>query len=275
MPRKPAFRLGRSRTGLGLFATAPIKKRAFIVEYKGRKLTTEQADVLEARGNRYLYEINSRWTIDGTTRRNLGRYANHSCRPNAKARTVGHRVFLRAIKNIKPGDEITYNYGRDYFLNVIKPRGCKCDKCRAKRAAAQAKARAKHEQANTSQDRAKSRVKARAKTTGRKAPDLSAGSPRPVRPGADDPRIHRVVKCARYVVREFRDARELDGQTLACAASVDLPHQRSSIHCETQNENPPRISPGGPTSSAPSQLPVHPRSAALSRATVRNIGCRS
>ncbi len=51
-----------------------------------------------------------------------------------------------------------------------------------------------------------------------------------------------------------------------------LPHQRSSIHCATQNENPPRISPGGPTSSAPSQLPVHPRSAALSRATVRNIG---
>ena len=72
MPRKPVFRLGRSRTGLGLFATAPIKKRAFIVEYKGRKLTTEQADVLEARGNRYLYEINSRWTIDGTTRRNSG-----------------------------------------------------------------------------------------------------------------------------------------------------------------------------------------------------------
>ena len=69
MPRKPAFRIGRSRTGLGLFATAPIKKRAFIVEYKGRKLTTEQAEKLEARGNRYLYEINSRWTIDGTTRK--------------------------------------------------------------------------------------------------------------------------------------------------------------------------------------------------------------
>ena len=61
MARKRAFRIGRSRTGLGLFATAPIKKGAFIVEYKGRKLTTEQADKLEARGNRYLYEINSRW----------------------------------------------------------------------------------------------------------------------------------------------------------------------------------------------------------------------
>jgi hypothetical protein len=42
--------------------------QAPIVEYKGRKLTTEQANKLEARGNRYLFEINSRWTIEGTSR---------------------------------------------------------------------------------------------------------------------------------------------------------------------------------------------------------------
>jgi uncharacterized protein len=131
--RKKPFRVGRSRTGLGLFATAPIKKRAFIVEYKGRRLTTAQADKLEARGNRYLYEYNSRWTIDGTSRSNTGRYANHSCRPNAKAYRAHGRVFLRAIKAIEPGHEITYNYGRDYFLNVITPRGCKCVKCRERR----------------------------------------------------------------------------------------------------------------------------------------------
>jgi uncharacterized protein len=143
MARKRAFRIGRSRTGLGLFATAPIKKRAFIVEYKGRKLTTEQANKLEARGNRYLYEINSRWTIDGTSRKNLGRYVNHSCRPNAETHRIGHKVVIRAIKNIKTGAEITYNYGRDYLINVITRRGCKCDKCRKKRAAARAKACAK------------------------------------------------------------------------------------------------------------------------------------
>ena len=43
------------------------------------------------------------------------------------------KVFLRAIKAIKPGEEITWNYGRDYFLNVITPSGCKCVKCREKR----------------------------------------------------------------------------------------------------------------------------------------------
>jgi uncharacterized protein len=148
MARKRTFRIGRSRTGLGLFATAPIKKGAFIVEYKGRKLTTEQADKLEARGNRYLYEINSRWTIDGTSRKSLGRYANHSCRPNAEAHTIGHKVMIRAIKNIRTGTEITYNYGRDYLINVITRRGCKCDKCRKKRADARAKARAKSRRAH-------------------------------------------------------------------------------------------------------------------------------
>ena len=94
MARNRAFRIGRSRTGLGLFATAPIKKSAFIVEYKGRKLTTEQANKLEARGNRYLYEINSRWTIDGSSRKNPGRYVNHSCRPNAEAHTIAPLLVI-------------------------------------------------------------------------------------------------------------------------------------------------------------------------------------
>ena len=133
MPRKKSFRIGRSRTGLGLFATEPIKKKDFIVEYKGRRLNNEDADKLEARGSRYLYEINSRWTIDGSGRKTFGRYANHSCRPNANSDQLKGKVFLRAIKSIKPGEEITWNYGRDYFLNVITPSGCKCVKCREKR----------------------------------------------------------------------------------------------------------------------------------------------
>lgn len=157
MPRKRLFRVGRSRTGLGLFATAPIKKRALIVEYKGRKLTTKQADKVEARGNRYLYELNSRWTIDGTTRKNLGRYANHSCRPNAKAHQTGHKMFLRAIKTIAPGDEITWNYGRDYYLNVITRRGCKCDKCRERRAQVRAKTRTKARRAKARAEKRRSK----------------------------------------------------------------------------------------------------------------------
>ena len=130
MPReKKLFRIGRSRTGLGLFATEPIAKRTFIVEYSGRRLNNKQAEAMEAKNSKYLYELNSRWTIDGSSRKNIGRYANHSCRPNCETDPRKGKVFIRAIKNIKPGEEITYNYGRDYVSWFIKPYGCKCEKC--------------------------------------------------------------------------------------------------------------------------------------------------
>ncbi len=131
-PRKP-YRVGRSATGLGLFATVPIDKGAFIIAYRGRRITNAQAERLEARGSRYLYEINSRWTVDGSSRRNIARYANHSCRPNAESDVVKGRMILRAIKTITPGDEITYDYGREYFDLFLKPVGCKCVKCAARR----------------------------------------------------------------------------------------------------------------------------------------------
>jgi SET domain-containing protein len=132
MSRRP-FRLGRSRTGFGLFATRPIKKRSRVAEYKGPLLTTKQALKAETRGNRYLYEINSRWTIDGSPRSNIARYFNHSCNPNSETYNVKHRVFVRAMRNIKPGEEIVYDYGRDYLKNVIGLSNCKCSRCRKRR----------------------------------------------------------------------------------------------------------------------------------------------
>jgi SET domain-containing protein len=171
MPKYP-FRVGRSRTGLGLFATEPIKKRAFIVEYKGPRLTNAEADRLEARGSKYMYQVNDKWTIDGSSRKNIARYANHSCRPNAESDTVrgknggskrGGRVIIRAIKNIKPGEEILYDYGDEYFKYVITPERCQCDKCRAKRAKKRAAKRAaaataKSARKTTTGSRAKSKA---------------------------------------------------------------------------------------------------------------------
>jgi SET domain-containing protein len=141
MPKRP-FRVGRSRTGLGLFATRPIRKRAKIAEYKGPLLTTKRAEILEAKGNRYLYELNSRWTIDGSPRSNISRYFNHSCNPNTETYDVKHRVFIRTLRNIKPGEELVYDYGIDYLKNVIGRSNCKCSRCRRRRAKRAREARA-------------------------------------------------------------------------------------------------------------------------------------
>ena len=127
-PRK--FRVGRSNTGLGLFATETIEKRELIVEYTGRRISNAKAQELEwTRANRYLFELNSRWTIDGSSRRNLARYCNHSCKPNAEAETVRGRMMYRAIKRIPVGAQITIDYGEEYVELFFAKAGCKCATC--------------------------------------------------------------------------------------------------------------------------------------------------
>ena len=73
--------------------------------------------------------VSSRWSIDGSSRRNLARYANHACRPNAESDLLAGKIVLRAIRTIRPGDEITYDYGQDYFDLFLRKTGCKCATC--------------------------------------------------------------------------------------------------------------------------------------------------
>jgi hypothetical protein len=146
MPAIPAnkpYRVGRSPTGLGLFATKPIKKGTKIIRYFGPLLDSKKKkdDAIE---NKYLFELNNRWTIDGSVRKNVARYINHACKPNAESdvKPRKRKVFIRAIKNIEPGDEINYDYGTDYFKAYLKPIGCKCVACEKKRKKKRAEARA-------------------------------------------------------------------------------------------------------------------------------------
>ena len=137
------YRIGRSKTGLGLFATQKIKKGTKIIRYMGPLLDSKNKkhDDID---NKYLFEINNRWTIDGSTRKNIARYINHACRPNAESdvNSRKRKVIIRAIKTIEAGEEINYDYGTDYFKIFLKPIGCKCDHCEKKRAKKRAEERA-------------------------------------------------------------------------------------------------------------------------------------
>jgi uncharacterized protein len=128
-------RVGRAATGLGLFAVKPITAKAYIVTYRGKRIPTALAHRREREATaKYMFEINRRWTIDGSSRRNLGRYINHACRPNCEAvLRKGQMVFV-ALRDIPPGEEITLDYGKDYFDLFIAPLGCRCAAC-ARRAA--------------------------------------------------------------------------------------------------------------------------------------------
>ncbi|NVN84658.1 MAG: SET domain-containing protein [Rhodopseudomonas sp.] len=179
-PKKP-YRVGRSKTGLGLFATAPIKKGAKIVRYFGPMLdcNKKKDDAVE---NKYLFQISKRWTVDGSVRKNIARYINHACKPNAESdvNVRKRKIIIRAIKNIEPGEEINYDYGTDYFKEYLKPIGCKCDACEKKRKKKRAEARAEKARLKAKEEKKAAKQAAReaeknARSRSAKKPAAKAG----------------------------------------------------------------------------------------------------
>lgn len=124
VPGEFALRVKRSPTGLGMFAGTVIPKNACIIEYVGREVSKEES---ETSRSKYLFEITKKKTIDGKPRMNPAGYLNHSCRPNAETVIYKQRVYIFSTRRIKPGEEITYDYGKEYTKEHCTP--CRCAKC--------------------------------------------------------------------------------------------------------------------------------------------------
>jgi uncharacterized protein len=141
MPAR-SFRIGRAAAGLGLFATKAIARGAYIVTYRGKRIPTAQAHERERRfGAKYMFELSRQWTIDGSSRYNLGRYVNHSCRPNAEAVLRKRRIVFVALSRIAPEEEITVDYGEEYFDLFFRDGKCRCAACAVKGARRRARHR--------------------------------------------------------------------------------------------------------------------------------------
>src|SRR6185503_8913178 len=117
----------RSPTGLGLFTDEPIKKGKCVIEYTGKMITDAQVEKINS--NLYLFEVGKNKTIDGAGRSNKARYINHSCKPNCEIEIRKDHVYIMAKRNIKAGEELSYDYDTDYFDDYIKPKGCRCASC--------------------------------------------------------------------------------------------------------------------------------------------------
>ena len=129
-----ALKVKRSRTGLGLFAVDPIPKKACIIEYVGKHLTDEEYDRSQSR---YLFDIGNGKVLDGTPRWNRARYINHSCAPNCEVELHKKRVYIIALRKIAPGEELSYDYGKEYFDEYLG-KNCLCLKCSPPEQVAQA-----------------------------------------------------------------------------------------------------------------------------------------
>ena len=121
-----SVKVKRGLAGLGLFAGESIKKGELIIEYIGNILNKEEAEKIKT--NQYLFEVNRNKTIDGSVRWNIARYCNHACEEagNAESEIKKGRVLIKAIKDIKEGEEIVYDYGEEFVNEYIAPHGCRC-----------------------------------------------------------------------------------------------------------------------------------------------------
>lgn len=117
------IKVKKSYAGLGLYADEDIKKGEKIIEYIGLILLGKEAN--EVKTNMYLFEVSKNKTINGSVRWNKARYINHSCEGNAESEIRQGRVYIVATKNIKKGEEITYDYGEEFFNEYIG-KECRC-----------------------------------------------------------------------------------------------------------------------------------------------------
>ncbi|WKB50913.1 SET domain-containing protein [Eleftheria terrae] len=127
--------------GKGVYALTAFKKGETIIEYRGEVITWEEAlrrhphDPNDPH-HTFYFHIDDEHVIDGKYKGNSARWINHHCDPNCEADEVEGRVFVKALRNIKPGEELFYDYGlvidARYTAKLKKEYECRCgsSKCR-------------------------------------------------------------------------------------------------------------------------------------------------
>ena len=112
----------------GLYAADDIKKGTKIIQYKGKIITIKESETNPKYDNDkaiYLFNINKRFDLDGDFKFNIARLINHSCEPNCEVDGKGLRLWITSIKDIKKGEELSYDYGFSYDKDY-KQFPCKC-----------------------------------------------------------------------------------------------------------------------------------------------------
>jgi SET domain-containing protein len=134
--RAPLFEVRHSPIhGYGVFAARRIRKGTTIVEYLGDRVSHAQADERykdksEDDNHTFLFTVDARTVIDAGVGGNEARYINHACDPNCESATENRRVFIRAIRTIQLGEELSYDYliqrDGDDAPNIDEVYACRC-----------------------------------------------------------------------------------------------------------------------------------------------------
>lgn len=113
---RPAHTVRRSPIhGTGVFARRAIRAGECIIEYLGERISWKEACRRTERndgpaGHTFLFDLSNGKLIDGGSNGNDARWINHGCEPNCEAREEEGRVFIYALKDIRRGEELQYDY---------------------------------------------------------------------------------------------------------------------------------------------------------------------
>ena len=121
--------------GKGVYALQPIAKGETIIEYTGEMITWDEALRRHPRDpsdpdHTFFFHIDEQHVIDAGVGGNAARWINHACEPNCEADDDGRRVFIKALRAIRPGEELFYDYGlvieERYTPRLKKQFACHC-----------------------------------------------------------------------------------------------------------------------------------------------------
>jgi uncharacterized protein len=110
--------------GLGGFARTDLSRGTLVIEYVGQVITKQESIDRCRLGNEYIFRLDDESDLDGNVPWNAARFLNHSCTPNCEAELIDGRIWIVALRDIKDGEEITFDYG--YDLEDYRKHPCRC-----------------------------------------------------------------------------------------------------------------------------------------------------
>jgi hypothetical protein len=110
--------------GVGGFAKADIGQGTRVIEYLGQRISKRESLQRCEANNEYIFALSQREDLDGNVEWNLARFINHSCSPNCEALLGNEHIWIASLRDIKRGEEITFNYGFD--LEDYRDYPCHC-----------------------------------------------------------------------------------------------------------------------------------------------------
>lgn len=110
--------------GTGVFARADIPAETRVIEYVGERISKAESQRRREAGNFFVFIVTDEFDIDGAVEQNVARFINHSCAPNCEARQEEEHIWIIALRDIRAGEELTFNYG--YDLQDYEEHPCVC-----------------------------------------------------------------------------------------------------------------------------------------------------